>query len=156
VGYGSTADAFRVTDMHDEARGAIAALNAALKDAKVAKEDIDYINAHGTSTSENDSIETLAIKGVFGPDGGGTPVSSVKSTMGHLIGAAGAAELISCVMALRDNILPPTTNLHDADPALDLDYIPNAPRKSELNTVINESFGFGGQNNVIVIKRFKA
>jgi 3-oxoacyl-[acyl-carrier-protein] synthase II len=76
--------------------------------------------------------------------------------MGHLIGAAGAAELISCVMALRDNTMPPTMNLHDADPALDLDYIPNAPRKSELNTVINESFGFGGQNNVIVMKRFKA
>ncbi len=156
VGYGSTADAFRVTDMHDEARGAIAALNAALEDAKVAKEDIDYINAHGTSTSENDSIETLAIKGVFGPDAGGTPVSSVKSTMGHLIGAAGAAELISCVMALRDNTMPPTMNLHDADPALDLDYVPNAARKADLNTVINESFGFGGQNNVIVLKRFEA
>lgn len=156
VGYGSSADAFRVTDMHDEARGAIAALNAALEDAQVAKEDIDYINAHGTSTSENDSIETLAIKGVFGPDAGGTPVSSVKSTMGHLIGAAGAAELISCVMALRDNTMPPTMNLHDPDPALDLDYIPNAPRKAELNTVINESFGFGGQNNVIILKRFEA
>jgi len=156
VGYGSTADAFRVTDMHDEARGAIAALNAALQDAQVTKEDIDYINAHGTSTSENDSIETLAIKGVFGDDAGGTPVSSVKSTMGHLIGAAGAAELIACVMALRDNTMPPTMNLHDADPALDLDYVPNAARKADLNTVINESFGFGGQNNVIVIKRFQA
>jgi len=156
VGYGSTADAFRVTDMHEEARGAIAALTAALEDAQVAAEDIDYINTHGTSTSENDSIETLAIKGVFGPDAGGTPVSSVKSTMGHLIGAAGAAELISCVMALRDNTMPPTMNLHDADPALDLDYVANAPRKAELNTVINESFGFGGQNNVIVLKRFEA
>ena len=156
VGYGSTADAFRVTDMHDEARGAIAALNAALADANVAREDIDYINAHGTSTSENDSIETLAIKGVFGPDAGGTPVSSVKSTMGHLIGAAGAAELIACVMALRDNTLPPTMNLHDADPALDLDYVANAPRKAQLNTVINESFGFGGQNNVVVLTRFQA
>ncbi len=156
VGYGSTADAFRVTDMHDEARGAIAALHAALKDAKLAKEDIDYINAHGTSTSENDSIETLAIKGVFGPEASGTPVSSVKSTMGHLIGAAGAAELISCVMALRDNTIPPTMNLHDADPALDLDYVPNTPRHTELNVVINESFGFGGQNNVVILQRFEA
>ncbi|MCP4453435.1 MAG: beta-ketoacyl-[acyl-carrier-protein] synthase family protein [Planctomycetes bacterium] len=156
VGYGSSADAFRVTDMHDEARGAIAALNAALADANVPREDIDYINAHGTSTSENDSIETLAIKGVFGPDAGGTPISSVKSTMGHLIGAAGAAELIACVMALRDNTLPPTMNLNDSDPALDLDYVPNAPRKAQLDTVINESFGFGGQNNVVVLKRFQA
>lgn len=154
IGYGSTADAFRVTDMHEEARGAIAALKAALEDAQVGPEAIDYINAHGTSTSENDSIETLAIKGVFGEDAGGTPVSSVKSTMGHLIGAAGAAELISCVMALRDNTLPPTMNLNDPDPALDLDYVPNAPRKTALNIVINESFGFGGQNNVVVLKRF--
>jgi len=83
-------------------------------------------------------------------------VSSVKSTMGHLIGAAGAAELIACVMALRDNTMPPTINLHDADPALDLDYVANTPRKAELKTVINESFGFGGQNNVLVIKRFEA
>ncbi|MCF7976001.1 MAG: beta-ketoacyl-[acyl-carrier-protein] synthase family protein [Phycisphaerae bacterium] len=156
VGYGSTADAFRVTDMHEDARGAIAALRAALRDAKITETDIDYINAHGTSTSENDAIETLAIKGVFGAQAGRIPVSSVKSTMGHLIGAAGAAELIACVMALRDNTLPPTMNLHDADPDLDLDYVPNAPRKVALTTVINESFGFGGQNNVVILKRFEA
>ncbi len=154
IGYGSTADAFRVTDMHDEARGAQAALQAALKDANVTVNDIDYINAHGTSTQENDSIETKAITGVFKERAQSIPVSSVKSTLGHLIGAAGAAELITCVLALRDQIIPPTTNLHDQDPELNLDYVPNEPRKADLNIVISESFGFGGQNNVLVLKRF--
>lgn len=154
IGYGSSADAFRVTDMHEEARGPIQAIQAALDDAGLTPADIDYINAHGTSTAENDSIETLAIKGVFGDDAGSTPVSSVKSSMGHLIGAAGAAELIACVMALRDNTIPPTLNLNDPDPQLDLDYVPNTPRQTPLNTVMNESFGFGGQNNVVIIRRF--
>lgn len=155
IGYGSTSDAFRVTDMHEDARGAIAALNAAMKDAQVTCKDIDYISTHGTSTSENDSIETKAIKGAFKEHAKNIPVSSVKSMMGHLIGATGAAELITCVLALRDNIIPPTMNLHDPDPQLDLDYVPNKPRKANLNIIINESFGFGGQNNVIIIKRFK-
>ncbi len=154
IGYGSTADAFRVTDMHEDARGAIAALNAALKDAEITYKDVDYISTHGTSTSENDSIETKAIKGAFKEEAKNIPVSSVKSMMGHLIGATGAAELITCVLAIRDNIIPPTMNLNDPDPNLDLDYVPNKPRKADLNIVINESFGFGGQNNVIVIKRF--
>ncbi len=154
IGYGSTADAFRVTDMHEDARGAIAALNIALKDAGITYKDVDYISTHGTSTSENDSIETKAIKGAFKDQAKNIPVSSVKSMMGHLIGATGAAELITCVLALRDNIIPPTMNLNDPDPQLDLDYVPNKPRKADLNIVINESFGFGGQNNVIIIKRF--
>ncbi len=154
IGYGSSADAFRVTDMHDEARGAIAAIELALKDANIAPEAIDYINAHGTSTAENDSIETMAIKRVFGPHAHNIPISSVKSTMGHLIGAAGAAELIACVLALRDNTLPPTANLHDSDPQLDLDYVPNEPRRADLNIVLNESFGFGGQNNVVISQRY--
>jgi 3-oxoacyl-[acyl-carrier-protein] synthase II len=152
IGYGSSSDAFRVTDMHEEARGAVAAINAALTDAGISYKDIDYINTHGTSTAENDSIETKAIKTVFKEKAKNIPVSSVKSMLGHLIGAAGAAELITCVMALRDNILPPTMNLHDSDPQLDLDYVPNKPRKAELKIVMNESFGFGGQNNVIVIR----
>jgi 3-oxoacyl-[acyl-carrier-protein] synthase II len=154
IGYGSTADAFRVTDMHDEARGAMAAIRASLADAGLSPTDIDYINAHGTSTAENDSIETLAIKGVFGEDASSIPVSSIKSSMGHLIGAAGAAELIACVQALRDNTIPPTANLHDPDPQLDLDYVPNTARKLPLNIVMNESFGFGGQNNVVIIRRY--
>jgi len=155
VGYGSSSDAFRVTDMHDEARGAIQAMTAALNDAGISPADIDYINTHGTSTSENDSIETKAIKAVFTDLARSTPASSVKSMLGHLIGAAGAAELITCVLAIRDNILPPTMNLNDPDPALDLDYVPNEPRKTNVNITMNESFGFGGQNNVVIIKRYE-
>ena len=154
IGYGSSSDAFRVTDMHEEGRGAIQAINAALADAGISYEDIDYINTHGTSTMENDSIETRAIKAVFKERAKNTPVSSVKSMLGHLIGAAGAAELITCVCAIRENILPPTMNLVDRDPELDLDYVPNEPRKMPVNIVINESFGFGGQNNVVIIKRW--
>jgi len=154
-GYGSSADAFRVTDMHEEGRGAIQAINAALADADISYKDIDYINAHGTSTMENDSIETKAIKAVFREEAKNTPVSSVKSMFGHLIGAAGAAELITCVLAIRDNIIPPTMNLNDPDPELDLDYVPNKARKCQVDIAMNESFGFGGQNNVVIIKRFR-
>ena len=154
IGYGSSSDAFRVTDMHEEGRGAVQAINAALADAGITYKDVDYINTHGTSTAENDSVETKAIKAVFKEEAKNTPASSVKSMLGHLIGAAGAAEMITCVLAIRDNIVPPTTNLNDPDPALDLDYVPNKPRKMPVNIAMNESFGFGGQNNVVIIKRF--
>jgi 3-oxoacyl-[acyl-carrier-protein] synthase II len=154
LGYGSTSDAFRVTDMHEDARGAIQAIIAALNDAGVSYKDIDYISPHGTSTQENDSIETKAIKTVFKEEAENIPVSSVKSMLGHLIGAAGAAELITCILAIRDNIVPPTINLHDPDPALDLDYVPNTPRKKQVDIAMKESFGFGGQNNVVIIKRY--
>jgi 3-oxoacyl-[acyl-carrier-protein] synthase II len=155
IGYGSSSDAFRVTDMHEQGRGAIQAMTAALDDAGISYKDIDYINAHGTSTMENDSIETKAIKAVFKAEAKKTPVSSVKSMFGHLIGAAGAAELLTCVLAIRDNIVPPTMNLIDRDPELDLDYVPNEPRKIPVNVAMNESFGFGGQNNVVIIKRYE-
>ena len=155
IGYGSTSDSFRVTDMHEEGRGAIAAMTAALNDAGISYKDVDYINTHGTSTTENDFIETKAIKAVFKEKAKNTPASSVKSMLGHLIGAAGAAELITCVLAIRDNIVPPTMNLNDPDPELDLDYVPNKPRKMPVNIVMNESFGFGGQNNVVIIKRYQ-
>jgi len=154
IGYGSSSDAFRVTDMHEEGRGAIAAMTAALADAGISYKDVDYINTHGTSTTENDSIETKAIKAVFKEEAKNTPASSIKSMFGHLIGAAGAAELITCVLAIRDNIVPPTMNLNDPDPELDLDYVPNEPRKCQVDVAMNESFGFGGQNNVVIIKRF--
>ncbi len=153
IGYGSSSDAFRVTDMQEEGRGAIQAMTAALADAGISYRDVDYINTHGTGTAENDLIETKAIKAVFKEEAKNTPASSVKSMLGHLIGAAGAAELITCVLAIRDNIVPPTTNLHDPDPALDLDYVPNEPRKCQVDVAMNESFGFGGQNNVVIIKR---
>ncbi|MFA5239959.1 MAG: beta-ketoacyl-[acyl-carrier-protein] synthase family protein [Phycisphaerae bacterium] len=155
IGYGSSSDAFRVTDMHEEGKGAIQAINWALADAGISCGDVNYINTHGTSTMENDSIETKAIKAVFKEKAKSTPVSSVKSTLGHLIGAAGAAELITCVLAIRDNIAPPTMNLNDPAPELDLDYIPNKPRKMQIDIAMNESFGFGGQNNVVIIKRFR-
>jgi len=155
IGYGSSSDAFRVTDMHEEGRGPIQAMTQALEDAGVSYEDINYINTHGTGTTENDSIETKAIKAVFKEEAKNVPASSVKSMMGHLIGAAGAAELITCILAIRDNIVPPTMNLNDPDPALDLDYVPNKPRKMQVDVAMNESFGFGGQNNVVIIKRYE-
>ncbi|MFA6185661.1 MAG: beta-ketoacyl-[acyl-carrier-protein] synthase family protein [Phycisphaerae bacterium] len=155
IGFGSSNDAFRVTDMHEEARGAVFAIESALKDAKLTNKDIDYISTHGTSTSENDSIETLAIKTVFKEKAKNIPASSVKSMLGHLIGAAGAAELITCILAIRDGILPPTINYNDPDPALDLDYVPNKPRKADVNIAMDESFGFGGQNNVVIIRKYK-
>jgi len=153
IGYGSSSDAFRVTDMHEDARGAVAAIKAALDDAGLTPEDIDYISTHGTSTTENDSIETLAIKTVFGDKA--PPASSIKSMMGHLIAATGAAELISCVIAMKENIMPPTMNLNDPDPQLDLDYVANAPRDANVDIAMKESFGFGGQNNVVIIKKFQ-
>ena len=155
IGYGSSSDAFRVTDMHEEGRGAIQAITAALDDAGITYKDVDYINTHGTSTMENDSIETKAIKAVFKEEAKNTPASSVKSMFGHLIGAAGAAELITCVLAIQNNILPPTINLKNPDPDLDLDYVPNEPRKSQVDIAMSESFGFGGQNNVVIVKRWE-
>jgi 3-oxoacyl-[acyl-carrier-protein] synthase II len=154
IGYGSSSDAFRVTDMHEEGRGAIQAMTAALADAGITYKDVDYVNTHGTSTAENDSIETKAIKAVFKEKAKNIPASSVKSMLGHLIGAAGAAELITCVLAIRDGIVPPTMNLNDPDPALDLDYVPNEPRKMPVNVAMKESFGFGGQNDVLIVRRF--
>ena len=154
IGYGSSSDAFRVTDMHETGRGPIQAMRAALADARLTPNDIDYINTHGTSTQENDSIETLAIKTVFGERARQIPASSIKSMLGHLIGAAGAAEIITCVLALRDQIVPPTINLVDPDPKLDLDYVPNAARRMPVNIIMKESFGFGGQNNVVIVRKF--
>jgi len=155
IGYGSSSDAFRITDMHEDGRGAIQAIQAALADARISYKDVDYISTHGTATAENDSIETKAIKAVFKEKAKTVPASSIKSMMGHLIGAAGAAELITCVLAIRDSIVPPTINLHDPDPALDLDYVPNVSRKMPVNIALKESFGFGGQNNVVIIRKFQ-
>ena len=154
-GYGSSADAFRVTDIHEEGRGPIQAMTWALADAGISYKDVDYINTHGTSTMENDSIETKAIKAVFKEEAKNIPASSVKSMFGHLIGAAGAAELITAVCAIRDNIVPPTMNLNDPDPELDLDYVPNKARRCQVDVAMNESFGFGGQNNVVIVKRYE-
>ena len=154
AGYGSTADAFRITDQHPEGEGAIGAMQAALADAKLSPADIHYVNAHGTGTRENDGNETVAIKHVFGAKGQACPVSSIKSMMGHLIAAAGAVEMITCVLAIRDNILPPTMNLENPDPDCDLDYVPNQARNATVDAVLSNSFGFGGQNDSIIVKRY--
>ena len=155
TGFGSTADAFRITDTHPEGRGAASCLRMALADAGLNVDDVDYINAHGTSTDVNDRVETLAIKRVFGEHAYQIPVSSTKSMMGHLIAAAGATELIVCLLAIRDNVLPPTTNYETPDPDCDLDYVPNAAREARCDTAVSNSFGFGGQNITLVASRFK-
>ncbi|NLX12848.1 MAG: beta-ketoacyl-[acyl-carrier-protein] synthase family protein [Phycisphaerales bacterium] len=154
-GFGSTADAFRVTDMHDEGRGGLAAIALALKDAGLKPEDIDYISAHGTSTEENDKIESRAILRALGDSAPQVPVSSIKSMMGHLIAAAGATEVIASVLTIRDGIIPPTTNYEQPDPNCPLDYVPNKPRKANVRTVLSNSFGFGGQNDTLIIRKIE-
>ncbi len=154
AGFGSTADAYRVTDIHEEGRGPIGAMRIALHKAGLEPADIDYISAHGTGTEENDKIETRAIREVFGDLAPNVPISSIKSMLGHLIAAAGAVELIVCVQAIRDSIAPPTIHYHTPDPNCDLDYIPNEARKTNIRAALSNSFGFGGQNNAIVVKAF--
>jgi 3-oxoacyl-[acyl-carrier-protein] synthase II len=154
AGHASTADAFRLTDSHDGGRGAIAAMRGALADAGLKPADIDYINAHGTSTKSNDSVETLAIKQVMGSRAYEIPVSSTKSMTGHLVAAGGAVEAIICLLAIRDGIIPPTINLENPDPECDLDYVPNIARKQPVDVALSNSFGFGGQNTALVIRRY--
>jgi 3-oxoacyl-[acyl-carrier-protein] synthase II len=154
AGYGSTADAFRLTDTHDEGRGAIAAVREALADAGINPEEIDYINAHGTSTQVNDSIETLAIKRSLGEAAYRIPVSSTKSMMGHLIAAAGSVEAIVCLLAIRDSVMPPTINLDHPDADCDLDYIPHVAREGRVDVALSNSFGFGGQNIALILRRY--
>lgn len=161
VGYGSSADAFRITDIQPEGRGAAAAMTMALRQAGIdpagggERVPIDYISAHGTGTQENDSIETRAVKLVFGERARSIPMSSVKSMLGHLIAAAGAVELITCILAMQRGMLPPTINLEHPDPELDLDYVPNVARPARVETCLSNSFGFGGQNDTLVVRRFE-
>jgi 3-oxoacyl-[acyl-carrier-protein] synthase II len=151
LGYGSTADAYRITDIHPEGRGAIGCMRRAIADAGINPSDIGYVNAHGTSTTVNDRVETIACKAVFGDNAKNVPVSSTKSMMGHLIAAAGVTEMIVCLMTLRDQVLPPTINLENPDPECDLDYIPNVARPAKVRFALNNSFGFGGQNVSLVL-----
>jgi 3-oxoacyl-[acyl-carrier-protein] synthase II len=150
AGYGTTADAFRITDTHPEGRGATTCINMALADAGMTPQDIHYINAHGTSTTVNDKVETLSIKQAFGDHAYKVPVSSTKSMTGHLIAAAGATELIICLMAMKHNVAPPTINYETPDPNCDLDYVPNVPREVPITTTLSNSFGFGGQNITLI------
>lgn len=151
LGYGSTLDAFRVSDPVPGEAGAVAAIERALAVARRAPGDVDYVNAHGTGTRKNDPAETRAIRRVFGAAADRLAVSSTKSQLGHLIGAAGAVELLACVFALREQTLPATINLRERDPECDLDYVPNVPRRARVRTVVSSSFGFGGQNAVLVV-----
>jgi 3-oxoacyl-[acyl-carrier-protein] synthase II len=126
----------------------------AIKKAGLAPTDIDYINAHGTSTPLNDKMETTAIKTVFGDHAYKMPISSTKSMVGHLIGTAGAFEAAVCIMAMQHGIIPPTINLENPDPECDLDYVPNVARQAEINTALSNSFGFGGHNSVLIFRKY--
>ncbi|RMH72881.1 MAG: beta-ketoacyl-[acyl-carrier-protein] synthase II [Gemmatimonadetes bacterium] len=154
AGVGMTCDAYHLTANHPEGRGAAQAMRMALQTAGLAPEQIDYINAHGTSTPMNDPIETQAIKTVFGEAAYRIPVSSIKSMIGHCIGASGAIEAVVCVMALQQNIIPPTINLDEPDARCDLDYVPHQARHADLNFVMSNSFAFGGQNCVLIFRKF--
>jgi len=156
VGYGSTADAYRITDTHPEGRGASACIRMALADAGLGPDSIDYINAHGTSTPYNDKFETLAIKRVFGDHARRVAISSTKSMTGHLLGAAGGIESVICVRALTAQAIPPTINLDDPDPDCDLDYVPGHAREVRLRAVLSNNLGFGGQNSSIVFRALEA
>jgi 3-oxoacyl-[acyl-carrier-protein] synthase II len=155
AGYGSTADAYRITDIHPQGRGATSCIKIALADAQLNPEDIQYINAHGTSTEVNDKVETAAIKGALGDHAYKVPVSSTKSMMGHLIAAAGSAEAIVCLLSMRDSIFPPTINYETPDPDCDLDYVPNVTRQGKVQHALSNSFGFGGQNVSLIFSQFK-
>lgn len=155
AGYGSTSDAYRITDTHPEGRGAISCMKQALQDAGVKPEEVDYINAHGTSTGVNDRVESLSIREVFGKYAYQIPVSSTKSMTGHLITAAGATECIYCLLAIRDNVVPPTINFETRDPDCDLDYVPNVKRNVKVDVALSNSFGFGGQDVSLVVRRYK-
>ncbi|MFI5403192.1 MAG: beta-ketoacyl-ACP synthase II [Planctomycetota bacterium] len=155
VGYGSSFDAFAATQPEPEGRGAIQSMRAALKDAALSADDIDYIAAHGTSTVLNDQTETVAVKQVFGDRARKVPMSSVKSMVGHLIGAAGAVGALTGILAIRDGVLPPTINQEHKDPLCDLDYVPNEARKARVRAVLSNSFGFGGQNASLVIREYE-
>jgi 3-oxoacyl-[acyl-carrier-protein] synthase II len=154
LGYGASADAYRITDTHPTGEGAILAMRGALADARVAPEEVDYINAHGTSTVQNDLTETLAIRKVFGDQAQEIPVSSNKSMLGHTIAAAGAIECILTLMGMERSIILPTINYETADPKCDLDYVPNQARHQAHRIALSNSFGFGGQNACLCLGRF--
>jgi 3-oxoacyl-[acyl-carrier-protein] synthase II len=154
VGYGSSSDGYRFTDVHPEGRGAIASMRRALESAGVRPEGIGYINAHGTATLQNDVVETAAIKEVFGEHARRLAVSSTKSSLAHLVCAAGGIELVLTVLALKDQVLPPTINLEHPDPRCDLDYVPNQSRRASFELAMSNSFGFGGQNGTVVVRRW--
>ena len=155
IGYGSTADAYHITAPDPVGKGAAKAMAVAIKHAGLAPEEVDYVNAHGTSTPLGDQGETMAIKTVFGEHAKDLLVSSTKSMTGHLLGAAGGIETIVCALAIKDGIVPPTINYENPDPECDLNYVPNQAIKKPINVAMTNSFGFGGHNTTVVLKRFE-
>lgn len=154
VGYGLSSDAYHIAAPPEDGEGAARSMDFALEDAKLNAQDIDYINAHGTSTPLNDRCETLAIKTVFGDHAYKLAISSTKSMVGHALGAAGGIEAVFLALSVRDQIAPPTINLHEPSPECDLDYVPNTARNMEINYALSNSFGFGGTNGVVIFKHF--
>ena len=155
AGYGATGDAFHITMPAPGGEGGVRAMRQALADAVLQPEDIDYINAHGTSTDANEKYETMAIKETFGEHAYKVAISSTKSMTGHLLGAAGAVEAIFSIKSITDGVIPPTINYETPDPECDLDYVPNQARHQEVNAVLSNSLGFGGHNAVLVFKSYK-
>ena len=155
IGYGMSGDAYHVTAPAPEGEGAVQSMEGAIRDAGIPPETVDYINAHGTSTPYNDVNETLAIKRVFGDHAHRMPVSSIKSMIGHTLGAAGAIEAAATVLTLKHGIVPPTINYEFPDPDCDLDYVPNKAREVTVQLALNNSFGFGGTNATTVFRRYE-
>jgi 3-oxoacyl-(acyl-carrier-protein) synthase len=154
AGYAATADAFHITAPAETGEGGAEAIRLALKNAGISVEEVDYINAHGTATQLNDASETQAIKSVFGDTAYHIPISSTKSMTGHCMGSTGALETIFCVKAIRENIVPPTIHYETPDPQCNLDYVPNQAREKDVKVAINNAFGFGGHNAVLVIREY--
>ncbi|MBI4298846.1 MAG: beta-ketoacyl-ACP synthase II, partial [Chloroflexi bacterium] len=155
IGYGVSSDAYHPVQPDENGEGAARAMRWALANAGIKPEDIDYINAHGTSTPLNDAIETLAIKKVFNGQAYKVPISSTKSMIGHALGGSGSLEAVACLKTIQEGVIHPTINYEHPDPACDLDYVPNVARRQRVNTVLSNSFGFGGQNACLVFRRFE-
>ena len=155
AGFGCTADAFHQVQPEESGEGAIRAMRRALEDAGVSEEEVDYINAHGTSTPLNDAVETTAIKGLFGEGAYRIPVSSTKSMVGHSLGASGGLEAVACVRSITDGVVHPTVNYEFPDPTCDLDYVPNEARRVDVQVALSNAFGFGGQNACLVFRRYE-
>jgi 3-oxoacyl-[acyl-carrier-protein] synthase II len=154
IGYSATSDAFHLTQPSPDGEGAARALRLAMKRARVAPDEVDYINAHGTATLLNDRAETQAMKSVFGEHAYRIPISGSKSQTGHLLGASGSLEAVICVLALNHGVVPPTINLTHPDPKCDLDYVPNKARRAKIKTAVSNSFGFGGHNSTLIFRQY--
>jgi len=154
IGYGLSCDSYHITIPHPEGDGVISCVKKALQDARINPEDVQYISAHGTGTVANDKAETISIKKVFGRHANKLMVSSIKSMMGHTMGAASAIETIACALTVKNNKVPPTINYETKDPECDLDYVPNVSREHRVDIALNTAYAFGGNNSCLVVKKF--